>query len=345
MKKLWFGLCAITLLLTGCRSVSVLSFDVWRPAKITFPVEIERVTVVNNSEDPDERIGNRYEDISNREYTLVVPHDSTSYRLAEYIAVALSDAHYFPEITIFYDDSITLPKSLYPLLSEFQLATIRGGTDHTAVISLDKTDMAVTMKDNAFVGTSGETIFVTDLSVATTLHLRVYWPDKALPSYEMVSDTVYWQSYGYTPDEAHESLPQSGEFVHEAMRRVSSNVRNTFIPHVESVTRYIYTSINPAMADAYDFWQQNKYKEASYLWEYVYEEQKNATTRAMAAANLAIYNELFDKYGEAIAWVDKALSLLMEKADSDSGEIAVLQDYRRQLVERNTANPALQQQM
>ena len=98
MKKLWFGLCAITLLLTGCRSVSVLSFDVWRPAKITFPVEIERVTVVNNSEDPDERIGNRYEDISNREYTLVVPHDSTSYRLAEYIAVALSDAHYFPEI-------------------------------------------------------------------------------------------------------------------------------------------------------------------------------------------------------------------------------------------------------
>ena len=41
---------------------------------------------------------------------------------------------------------------------------------------------------------------------------------------------------------------------------------------------------------------------ASYLWEYVYEEQKNETARAMAAANLAVYNELFDNYKVAIEW-------------------------------------------
>ena len=82
------------------------------------------------------------------------------------------------------------------------------------------------------------------------------------------------------------------------------------------------------MDDAYDFWQQKKYKEASYLWEYVYEEQKNETTRAMAAANLAVYNELFDNYKVAIEWVDwKALyflaSLSPNKGDVFESEVFV----------------------
>lgn len=337
---------AVVPLLTGCRSVSMLSFDVWRPAKVTFPVDIARVTVVNNSVDPDEKEGNRYRDnISKQEYALEVLHDSTTYRLAEYIALELSNAHYFPEVTIFYDDSITLPKSLYPLLNESQLSAIRGGADHTAVVSLDKTDMAVRMDDNALVDTFGETVYATELSVATTLYLRVYWPDKAVPSSEVVTDTIYWQSFGYTPDDAHSSLPRTAGFLQEAMRHISSRVRDLFIPHVDNVDRYLYTSSNPALGDAFDFWQQQKYKEASYLWEYVYEEQKNKTSRAMAAANLAVYYELFDNYTKAIEWVDRALALFKEKSDYETSDIAMLQDYRRQLIERNTDNSTLQEQI
>lgn len=84
MKKLWGCILVFAVLLTGCRSASVLSFDVWRPAKVTFPADIVRVTVVNNSAEPNEKEGNKYKDISGKEYTLVVPHDSTTYRLAEY---------------------------------------------------------------------------------------------------------------------------------------------------------------------------------------------------------------------------------------------------------------------
>ena len=345
MKKSLYFTVAVVLLLSGCRSVSMLSFDVWRPAKITFPVDIERVTVVNNSVDPEGREGNRYKDISEREYELEISHDSTTYRLAEYMAVALSDAHYFPEVTIFYDDSITLPKSLYPLLNERQLSAIRQENEHTAVLTLDKTDMAVNMEDNALIGTMGETVYMTDLSVATTLHLRVYWPDKVVPSSEVVTDTIYWQSFGYTPDEVHSSLPTTPEFIQEAMKNISTRVRDLFIPHVDNVERYIYTSSNPALSDAYDFWQQQKYKEASYLWEYVYEEQKNKTSRAMAAANLAVYYELFDNYTKAIEWVDKSLALFKEKSDGETSDIVMLQDYRRQLLERKTDNSTLQQQM
>lgn len=345
MRKCLFFIAVVSLLLTSCRSVSVLSFDVWRPAKVTFPPTIERVTVVNNSAEPNEKVGNRYKDISEQEYTLVVPHDSTTYRLAESIAVALNEAHYFPEITIFYDDSITLPKSLYPLLDDAQLATIRGGADCTAVVSLDRTDMAVSMEDHSLLGSAGETVYVTDLSVATTLCLRVYWPDSTDPTTQMVTDTLSWQAFGYTPDEAHSSLPSTAGFIQEAMRGVSKRVRDLFIPHVDSVDRYIYTSTEPAMGDAYDYWQQQKFKEASYLWEYVYEEQKNTTRRAMAAANLAVYNELFDRYDEALKWLEKALALFEKKSDSETTDVAMLKEYRRQLLERKNDNSTLQQQM
>ena len=161
----------------------------------------------------------------------------------------------------------------------------------------------------------------------------------------MVTDTLYWQSFGYTPDDAHSSLPLTAEFIQEAMRQISVRVRELFIPHVDNVNRYIYTSTNPAMDDAYDFWQQKKYKEASYLWEYVYEEQKNETTRAMAAANLAVYNELFDNYKVAIEWVDKSLFLFEKRVDSNASDITALRDYRRQLMERKSDNSLLQKQM
>ena len=58
MKKLWGCILVFAVLLTGCRSASVLSFDVWRPAKVTFPADIVRVTVVNNSAEPNEKEGN-----------------------------------------------------------------------------------------------------------------------------------------------------------------------------------------------------------------------------------------------------------------------------------------------
>lgn len=153
-----------------------------------------------------------------------------------------------------------MPKSLYPLLSENQLSIVRGGADNTAVVSLDKTDMVVNMEDHTLLGSSGETVFVTDLSVATTLNLRVYWPNKIEPSSEMVTDTLYWQSFGYTPDDAHSSLPLTAEFIQEAMRQISARVRELFIPHVDNVNRYIYTSTNPAMDDAYDFGSRKNIK-------------------------------------------------------------------------------------
>lgn len=64
-----------------------------------------------------------------------------------------------------------------------------------------------------------------------------------------------------------------------------------------------------------------------------------------AAANLAVYNELFDNYKVAIEWVDKSLSLFEKRVDSNASDITVLRDYRRQLMERKSDNSLLQKQM
>lgn len=64
-----------------------------------------------------------------------------------------------------------------------------------------------------------------------------------------------------------------------------------------------------------------------------------------AAANLAVYNELFDNYKVAIEWVDKSLSLFEKRVDSNASDITALRDYRRQLMERKSDNSLLQKQM
>ncbi len=338
-------LTVILLLLTGCHSASMLTFDVWRPAQVTFPVGINRVTVVNNSVDPDEREGNVYTDWNHSKYTLFVPHDSTSYRLAEQIAIALSEHRYFSEITLFYDDSIRLPKATYPPLTAQQLAVIRGGADNVAIVTLDNVDMKVTMTDNIFHDEMGETLFATDLIVATTLNMSLYWHNRSTPTTELVTDTLYWQSLGFTPDEAHVQMPSTETLRQAAMEQISAQVCHCFIPHVEQVNRYIYTSILPAFADAWDYWQNQQYTEASYLWEYIYEEEKSLIVRAMATANLAVYHELNDNYATAIEWVDKSLSLFNEKPAQYTDNIVYLQDYRRQLIEREKDKYILRQQI
>lgn len=64
-----------------------------------------------------------------------------------------------------------------------------------------------------------------------------------------------------------------------------------------------------------------------------------------AAANLAVYNELFDNYKVAIEWVDKSLSLFEKRVDSNASDITALRGYRRQLMERKSDNSLLQKQM
>ncbi len=338
-------LAAFGLLLTGCHSTSVLTFDVWRPAKVTFPIEVSRVTVVNNSAEPDERDGNVYTDWNKSKYGLFVPHDSTSYRLTEQIAVELSESRYFPEITIFYDDSIELPKATYPPLTAQQLAVIRGGVERVTVVTLDDIDMAVSLTDNLFTDEMGETLFSTEMVVATTLNMALYWHTGSAPTVEVVTDTLYWQSFGFTPEEAHAQMPSTEALRQAAVEQISARVCHHFIPYVESVTRCIYTSTLPALADAWDYWQNQQYTEASYLWEYVYEEEKSPVARAMATANLAVYHELNDEYATAIEWVDKSLALFREKPARYTDNIAHLQDYRNQLVERRDNKSLLQEQM
>ncbi len=356
MKKQRITLWAVLMLLlfTGCHSTSVLTFDVWRPAEVTFPADVARVTVVNNSTDPDEREGNVYTDWNNKRFSLHIPHDSTSYRLAEQIAVALSQCNYFPEITLFYDDSITLPKATYPLLNAEQLGAIRDGVDKVAVVTLDDTDMRVTMTDSHFNVEYGDaffydesvgTLFSTELEVVTTVMMSIYWHNRPVPTLEQITDTLYWKTVGTSPDEAHAQMPPTEGFRQAAMESLADRVCRHFIPHLDHVERYIYTSTIPALADAYEFWQNQQYTEASYLWEYVYEEERSRVARAMAAANSALYYELNDNYVLAIDWLDKSLALFSEDPDQYSGTIAYLYDYRRQLEERRNDNSSLQQQM
>ena len=62
------------------------------------------------------------------------------------------------------------------------------------------------------------------------------------------------------------------------------------------------------MKEANSYWNRGNYEEASYLWEYVYENAEKMGRKAKAAANMALYEELNDRYDSALDWVKKSLN-------------------------------------
>jgi len=95
-----------------------------------------------------------------------------------------------------------------------------------------------------------------------------------------------------------------------------------------------------AMKDAYRYWEEEKFEEASYIWEYVYKKGKDQGRRAKAAANLAIYNEIEENFAQALEYIEEAMKIFVEKNYVAEAEYAssYYQDLKKRIEENNILN-------
>lgn len=312
------------LVLCACSSTHTLQLNTIRPASVTYHSKNPQVTVVNNCKTPDGSRQSRYIDENGKHYRLTFNTDSVPSYFAMATATGLYESRFFSSVEVLFPDSNDISGN----------AGICDSTRHEwelyhpdmAHIVINELQPRAVMQVKAFDG-----IFGIELSITTLARIQCLIPG-GTPATFAIADTLQWHAYGDTPEMARGELPLFDLCLEEALSSLAYKSVNCFTPHERVVNRHIFVTGHAAMSDAYRYWSNKQYTEASYIWEYVFENATNKGRRAKAAANLALYYELEDNYTEALKYARQAQSLFLE--EREVAEIEYMNHYCKDLEKR-----------
>lgn len=303
-------LIALLLSLCSCSWVHNMQINTLRPAQVNYQQAYPTIVIVNNCQADSLHESSKYIDENGRQYRLTSSTDSISQVMAMSLGTYMYDSQAFDRIEIFTPDSnnITGIAGLdEQLVTQWQSHT--HDDIHIAINAIKPlVNMTVTPIDG---------VFCTDLSIITQVYMQCFVPQKEMVNVA-ISDTLYWQAYGETPNIANAYLPNFEECLDEAINALAYKTSNYFAPHTRIVNRLIFVTGHPAMKDAFKYWDREQYTEASYIWEYVYKYAKDKGRRAKAAANLSLYNEIEENYSDALKYAKEAATIFIEIKEAEA---------------------------
>ena len=317
-------LISVIFIMCACSSVHSLRLDTIRPAKVEYHTSSPYTTVVNNCTIPDGSSYSRYIDENGKRYRLSYNADSIPEFFAMSVASRLYERNFFESVEVYLPDS-SLISGTDGITQQMQQEWDMYYPDMVHILINEikpKAIMQIEILDG---------IFGAALSLATSAQVQCCIPGES-PTQIIVSDTLAWYAYGDTPEMARMDLPMFDICLEEALSHLSKRVADNLTPHKRVVERYIFVTGHVAMNDAYKYWQNKQYTDASYIWEYVFKNANNAGRKAKAAANLAVYYEIEDDYATAHKYAQQAHSLAIEAKDVYVTEY--LNTYCRDLEER-----------
>lgn len=308
----------------ACNSVHLLQLNTLRPAKVEYHTSQPRVAVINNSVVPDGSGYSRYIDENGKRYRLSYIADSVPSYFTMSLASQLYERDFFGSVEALLLDSAYI-KGAEGISDDIKRELALHYPDVVNVVVNELEPRAV-MKIESLEG-----VFSAEMVLKTSVLAECVVPDRE-PVIIAMSDTLEWYAYGETPQMARTELPMFELCLEESLASLATKVANHLTPHERVVERYIFVTGHAAMSDAYRYWSNGEYAEASYVWEYVYKNARDKGRKGKAAANLAVYYEIEDNCREALHYAQQARSLFIE--ERYVGETEYMSAYCNDLEQR-----------
>lgn len=319
MKKY---LCALmllfTLLLGSCQTVEQLSIDYLLPADVSFPLELKRVAIVNNTcATPDNKLVPEESKVFDGVRRAIAYHDGKAKIATESLAKAIADENFFDEVIIC--DSALRANDILPrqsTLSKQEVEELIAALDVDFLISLENLQLKATKEVtflpqwNSYLGT---------INVKAYPSIKVYIPQRNTPMVAINAiDSIYWEGYNSREALALTNLISDKELLDQASAFAGTVPVKYLIPYWKTGTRYYYTNGSVAMRDAAVYVRQNSWEKAFDLWNQAYNGAKSKKKQMQTAINIGLYYEMIDNMEEAEAWIVKAqgLAYTLEKVES-----------------------------
>lgn len=279
--------------LFSCSSVSYISMDSLYPSELSFPSDVKKIGVVDNTVNHDTLLATGI---------TVGTLEGNGKIMARQLANHIADGDYFDEV-ILCDSSLRSGGSVNVELKLPQ-------EEVQALVSDLNVDMLVTV-DGVCIKTWPDLLIYWDAPAPVEVVageissvISIYMPSRKEPMHLALGaqDTMYW--------DLGDSRLTERKLVEEASLHAASLPMKYLIPQWKAEERFYYSGGGVDMRDAAVCVQENNWAEAFRLWKRAYDSSKVKSKKRMRAAlNLALYYEMQSRIPEALDYAKEAMDI------------------------------------
>ena len=301
--KLFFRICSLFLLSTflfACQPLSSLKIDTLVPASIDFPGSFNKLLFVNLDSDI-----NNDGKIDTVLYNIISNEMNLGFLEAINSTASIDSSRYL------YVKGFLKSDKLYRLdtISWNYLEYISGNINADVFIVLDSVKLIMGSGSNVDYS-SYPTEYIKYRDIAATISWSVYdlVEKKRLDQY-VYSDTLYWESVGYSEAQVKKDMPSLEQSLRELSFFAAFDYGKRILPGWKRVTRYYYILGNKDFKKAALLINENDdWEAASVLWK-KYINHSDAEVASRACFNLALANEMAGNFDQALVWAKKSTQI------------------------------------
>lgn len=318
-------------LFTACTTISYLNIETYNPAAVTFPDDVTKILLVNNAVAQPPDTGYEYKVFGVSQDTCRAYADSALFEICRSLGKAMVEEDYFDDVLLYHeatrtDDFFLEDRRLTK--EKVQQLCIETGTD--AIISVDRLlfqmdkDIA-TFRDGLLAGT-------VKVEVGGTIRAYLPYREGALVSV-VLSDSVEAKEYAPDIELLNTILPVPDEILKITANYIGTNAAPSFVPYWKEETRWYYKGQSTLWKQASAYAAARKWENAAEKWTTLYE-NSSGKTKAKAASNLALAEEMKGEFVKAHEWAIKSRDLFKESLSDDARETKLLTAYAEVLSTR-----------
>lgn len=299
-------------LLSSCATPRYfMTLDVLKPAQVTFPLDVNRVLIVNNvTPNPNDIVH-----LNTSEGGIVNPvamnFDSAGIFVTTSLRDELVNKSFFNKVelsnsnqtatTSLLADKNFSGKYINALCNLYQV---------DAVISLNRVRINDDISQYEFHNGG----FGAELDANVKTNWTLYFPKEGTNTVQFV-DSFMWQNEDYSLTKAVAGLPNRYNALVDACILSGANISERLIPYWDTVDRYLFAPKEKLMQQAMDSVPYRKWDAAILLWQNAANNTKSNKIKYMAYNNIAVAYEALGNIDKAIENINKSVDLSMKAID------------------------------
>ncbi len=298
-------LLVVVLLMPSCATQKMyLTLDVLRPGRVTFPENVDNILIVNNTVNQPAEFGHTTQLMDRQYQSLDINTDSAALYCLAGAVEDLAGIGFFQSVTLL-EDTQNDTQSFFKLdfLTLDQIEQLCATYDADALIALNR--IAIQDEINDYMLETQEYLSVLDAK--STSNWSIHYPGKEKFDVVSLSDSLMWDNTSYDRAESLNNLPNRADAAIDLSIYSGRHTIQRLLPRWDKVDRYFYLNKNELLHQGMDSIRHRNFEGALIPWLQAYQGEKNKTTKAYAAMNLAIAYELIGNIDQAVFYAKQAV--------------------------------------
>jgi len=336
----------LLIIFSSCSSIRRFTVEVQEPAMITLPVSVKNVLIVNNAINQPINYGveRNFNNKSVRD-DYPISLDSLVWVAVNEISNALGETDFFNKIAIYKEPIRSNNEWLtVSYLSPEQQREFYNLEDFNALLVIERLffNLKQDVKTIKFGATSYDPTVFSEIRVDGVITCSMYTYTKETPLTTFSLQDSLFSKLILSNDSMviFKHLPEY--LLKDLSYNLGTGVATCFLPVWKPVDRFLFVGQNPRMQEAAGYAADHRWANAESIWIKQLENTNKPADKTKVAYNLAIANEMQDKFELALEWVAKAKGYF-ENANPDkySREIELIDKYAIELGQRIQNNRLL----